>query len=80
MIEYHGTVNDGRIFITKTISQLKRLASREANNTFKTMDVLQVTTHDVNKGINTDIVRFQRINKVMPNNTIQRGIWKKMLF
>ena len=76
MIEYHGTVNDGRIFITKTISQLKRLASREANKTFKTMDVLQVVTHDVNKGINTDIVRFQRINKVMPNNTIQRGIWK----
>ena len=51
MIEYHGTVNNGRIFITKTISQLKRLASREANNTFNTMDVLQVTTHDVNKGI-----------------------------
>jgi len=80
MIEYHGTVNDGRIFITKTISQLKRLASREANKTFKTMDVLQVTTHDVNKGRNIDIVYFQRINKVMPNNTIQRGIWKKMLF
>ena len=76
MIEYHGTVNNGRIFITKTISQLKRLASREANNTFNTMDVLQVTTHDVNKGINTDIVHFHRINKVMPNNTIQRGIWR----
>lgn len=75
MIEYHGTVNNGRIFIAKTISQLKRLASREANNTFNTMDILQVTTHDVNKGINTDIVRFHRINKVMPNNTIQRGIW-----
>ena len=76
MVEYHGTVNNGRIFITKTISQLKRLASREANNTFNTMDVLQVTTHDVSKGINTDIVRFHRINKVMLNNTIQRGIWQ----
>jgi hypothetical protein len=60
----------------KTFTQLKRLASREANNTFNTMDVLQVTTHDVNKGINIDIVRFHRINKVMPNNTIQRGTWK----
>ena len=36
MVEYHGIVNNGRIFITKTISQLKRLASREANNTFYT--------------------------------------------
>ena len=76
MIEYHGIVNDGKLYISKTVSQLKRLASREANKTFNAVDTLQVTTHDTYKNVNTNIVKYYRINKVMPNNTIQRGVWK----
>ena len=56
MIEYHGIVNDGKLYISKTVSQLKRLASREANKTFNAVDTLQVTTHDTYKKVNTNIV------------------------
>lgn len=74
-IEYHGLVNDKRILIASSLSQLKRLASRYANNDYRSIDEMRVTVHDVRHCENTDIVRFTRINKVCPNNTIKRGVW-----
>ena len=74
-IEYHGLVNNKRIFIANSLSQLKRLASRYANNDYRSIDEMRVTVHDVMRCENTDIFRFTRINKVCPNNTIKRGVW-----
>lgn len=76
MIELHGLVNNKRIFITKTFSQLKRLASRYCNNNYNPIDEMRVTVHDVDKCENTDILYFHRFNKAYPNNTIERGMWK----
>lgn len=74
-IEYHGLVNNERILIASSLSQLKRLASRWANNDFHSVDEMIVTVHNVQRCENTDIFRFTRINKVCPNNTIKRGMW-----
>jgi len=74
-IEYHALVNDKQIFIANSLSQLKRLASRYANNDYLPIDEMRVTVHDVRRCENTDIFRLARINKVCPNNTIKRGAW-----
>lgn len=74
-IEYHGLVNDKQIFIANSLSQLKRLASRYANNDYLPIDEMRVTVHDVRRCENTNIFRLTRINKVCPNNTIKRGAW-----
>ena len=74
-IEYCGLVNDKRILSASSLSQLKRLASRYANNDYRSIDEMRVTVHDVRRCENTDIFRFTRINKVCPNNTIKRGVW-----
>lgn len=76
MIEFHGLVNNNKIFITKTLSQLKRLASRYCNNNYNSIDEMRVTVHNVDKCENTDILYFHRLNRVCPNNTIERGAWK----
>ena len=76
MIEFHGTVNNHHVIIAKTMWQLKRLASRFANNTFNVIDEMYVTIHDVNKSANIDRFKMTRINKVCPNNTIERGSWR----
>ena len=76
MLEFHGLVNNNKIFITKTLSQLKRLASRYCNNNYNSIDEMIVTIHNVGKCENTDILYFHRFNRVCPNNTIERGIWK----
>lgn len=75
MIEFHGLVNNKRIFIARTFPQLKRLASRYCNNDYNPMDEMRVTIHDVDRCENTDISYFHRFNKVYPNNTIKRGEW-----
>ena len=74
-IEYHGLVNNERVLIASSLSQLKRLASRYANNDYHSTDEMRVTIHDVRCCENTDIFRLIRINKVCPNNTIKRGAW-----
>lgn len=74
-IEYHGLVNNERVLIASSLSQLKRLASRYANNDYRSIDEMRVTVHDVRRCENTDIFRLIRINKVCPNNTIKRGAW-----
>ena len=75
MKEFHGLVNDTVIIIAKDMTQLKRLASRYANEYFKTIDSMRVTVHDVNRCENTDIFRMSRFNKISPNNYIVRGKW-----
>ena len=75
-IELHGLVNGDRTFITKSLSQLKTLASKYCNKDYRPIDELRVTVHDVDSCKNTDIMYFHRINKVYPNNTIERGRWK----
>ena len=76
MIEFCGLVNNNRIFIAKTLSQLKRIASRYCNNSYNPIDEMRVTIHNINKCENTDIFYLHRLNRVCPNNTIERGIWK----
>ena len=75
-IEYHGLVNGKRILIASSLSQLKRLASRYANNDYRPIDEIIVTIHDVRRCENTNIFSLTRINKVCPNNTIKRGVWR----
>ena len=75
-IEFHGKVNKTRIFVTKSLSQLKTLASKYCNKDYHPIDELRVTVHDIDRCENTDIIYFHRINKVCPNNTIKRGRWK----
>ena len=75
-IEFHGLVNGDRSFTTKSLPQLKTLASKYCNKDYHPIDELRVTIHDVDSCKNTDILYFHRINKVCPNNTIERGRWK----
>ena len=75
-IEFHGLVNKDRSFTTKSLSQLKTLASKFCNKDYRPIDELRVTVHDVDSCKNTYIIYFHRINKVCPNNTIERGRWK----
>lgn len=75
-IEFHGIVNDKRIIVAKNLTQLKRLASRCANNNYRPIDTMRVTIHCINGCAHIDTMHFIRINKVMPNNTIIRGNWK----
>lgn len=75
-IEFHGLVNGDRTFITKSLSQLKTLASKYCNQNYCPIDELRVTVHNIAKCKNTDIFYLHRINKVCPNNTIERGKWK----
>lgn len=75
-MECHGIVNNKRVLIAKSITQLKRLASRYANNTFNAIDTLRVNTHNEKASVNIDTVTFHRFNKIAPNNTIIRGEWR----
>ena len=75
-IEFHGLVNKDRSFTTKSLSQLKTLASKYCNQNYHPIDELRVTVHNVDRCENIDIMYFHRINKVCPNNTIERGRWK----
>ena len=75
-IEFHGLVNGDRSFTTKSLSQLKTLPSKYSNKNYRPIDELRVTVHDVDSCKNTDIMYFHRINKVCPNNTIERERWK----
>ena len=75
-IEFHGLVNGDRSFTTKSLPQLKTLASKYCNKDYRPIDELRVTVHDVDSCKNTDIMYFHRINKVCPNNTIERERWK----
>ncbi len=74
--EFHGIVNNEKVIICKTLSQLKRIASRFANKFYKPIDTMKVLIHNIERCENVEIIHFTRINKVTPWNTIQRGKWK----
>ena len=57
-------------FEAKTIIAAKCAASRIANRKYKVVDVLRIV--EVESGISTT---FLRVNKICPNNTIERGVW-----
>lgn len=61
---------NGKTIKAKTISQIKRLASIEANKNFKTIDYMYVLRI---KGVEPLI--YTRFNKKTPNNKIIRGEW-----
>lgn len=57
----------------ETFSQLKRQASRIANNHHSSLDKMEVSRFtDGHKTTAT----YYRINRKAPNNTIKRGAWK----
>ena len=58
-----------------SFSQLKRKASRIANNHYSTLDKMEVSHRDpdTRKEI---VTTFYRINRKTPNNEIKRGQWK----
>ena len=56
----------------ETMRDLKRKASRIANNHFSTMDKMDVSHYENGHEIS---VTYYRLNKKAPNNTIKRGEW-----
>jgi hypothetical protein len=75
MLELHGIINDEHIIIAKDITQLKRLASRYANDNFKPIDTMIVNVHDINRCENIERFKMSRFNKISPANYIVRGKW-----
>lgn len=63
-------IND-RIIKASTISQLKRLASIEANKNYNTEDIFYLLGLP---GVNPLV--YRRRNIKTPNNAIIRGIWE----
>jgi len=61
----------GREIKAKTLKGLKCKASKIANNYWKPFDEMFVTGDDF-----LQTLRFIRINKKCPNNTIVYGQWK----
>ena len=57
-------------FEANTLPEAKRKASQIANRHHKSIDVLHVV--EVEGGT---AATFLRINKICPNNTIERGAW-----
>ncbi len=57
----------------ETFTQLKRQASRIANNHYSTLDKMEVSQFV--DGHETTAT-YYRINKKVPNNTIKRGTWR----
>lgn len=69
-----GLVNGKTYVSANSFTQLKRLASRRANNDFNSIDTLRLTIEE--NGCNIAILNFTRINRKSPNNTIIYGAWK----
>lgn len=78
MITYEAKVYAGRIFVgymqAKSMPELKRKASRKCNNYYSVLDSMFV--HAFEDDIELGGVHFYRSNKMAPNNTIKRGIWR----
>lgn len=63
---------NGKTIKAKTFSQIKRLASIEANTNYNIIDTLYIVGLP---GFNRPLV-CTRTNRKAPNNTIIRGKWK----
>jgi hypothetical protein len=78
MKTYEAKVYSGKIFVgymkAKSMSALKRMASRKCNNYYSTVDSMFV--HTLEDGLEYGGVHFYRMNIKAPNNTIVRGMWR----
>ena len=59
----------GRNITGKSFTEIKRKASVIANSFYNSFDKMEVS-HDNKK------FSFIRINKIYPNNIIERGLWR----
>lgn len=77
-MKFAAKVYAGDIYLGKVSANsfpvLKRLASRKCNNYFKAIDTM--TVYRVNDEDAENEIRFTRINRKAPNNTIVRGCWQ----
>lgn len=69
---YAGNIYVGKIS-ANSFSTLKRLASAKCNRYYKPLDTMTVY-HANDKDVVPEL-RYTRINKLVPNNTIVRGTW-----
>lgn len=60
----------GKMIKAETMTQIKRLASIEANKRYHTVDDLYIIFR---QGL--PYIHYTRVNKKSPNNTIIRGEW-----
>lgn len=77
-MKFAAKVYAGDLYIGKvsanSFSALKRLASKKCNNYFKAIDTMAV--YRANAEDTEAEIRFTRINRKAPNNTVVRGCWQ----
>lgn len=77
-MKFAAKVYAGGIYVGKVSANsfpiLKRLASRKCNNYFRAVDTMSV--YRANDEDTEKEIRFTRINRKAPNNTIVRGCWQ----
>ena len=70
---YAGDIYVGKIS-ANSFPALKRLASGKCNNYFHVIDTMAVYRFN---DVDTDkAIRFTRVNRKAPNNTMIRGCWR----
>lgn len=70
---YAGDIYVGKVS-ANSFPALKRLASGKCNNYFQVIDTM--TVYRANDDDTEKEIRFTRINRKAPNNTIVRGCWR----
>lgn len=70
---YAGDVYIGKVS-ANTFPAIKRLASEKCNNYSKVVDTMVI--YRANDEDTDQEIRFTRLNRKAPNNTIVRGRWK----
>ena len=70
---YAGDIYLGKVS-ANSFPALKRLASRKCNNYYHTVDTMAV--YRANDEDTENEIRFTRINRKAPNNTVVRGCWQ----
>ena len=77
-MKFAAKVYAGGIYVGKVSANsfptLKRLASGKCNNYFQVIDTMAV--YRANDEDTEKEIRFTRINRKAPNNTVVRGCWQ----
>ena len=75
-MEFEGKVYAGDVYVgtlrTSNFITLKRRASTLCNRYYKPVDTIVLTRAS---GRDVDDLKLIRVNKIAPNNTIERGSW-----
>lgn len=75
-MKFAGKVYCGNMFVghicANSFTALKRVASRKCNNYFHAVDTMIL--HRINDNEEKEL-KFTRINRLAPNNTVVRGQW-----